>query len=50
MYFKTTYRHNPKTDKSEWYYRLVESFRTTPYRLLFCLNGTTVWLKAIATH
>ncbi len=28
MYFKATYRHNPKTDKSDWYYRLVESYRT----------------------
>jgi hypothetical protein len=27
MYFKATYRHNPKTDKSDWYYRLVESYR-----------------------
>ncbi len=27
MYFKATYRHNPKTDKSDWYYHLVESYR-----------------------
>ena len=27
MYFKATYRHNPKTDKSDWYFRLVESYR-----------------------
>lgn len=27
MYFKATYRHNPKTGKSDWYYRLVESYR-----------------------
>jgi len=27
MYFKATYRHNTKTGKSDWYYRLVESYR-----------------------
>ncbi|MGB4414662.1 MAG: hypothetical protein WBI53_07225 [Paludibacter sp.] len=27
MYFKATYRYNPKTNKSDWYYRLVESYR-----------------------
>ena len=27
MYFKATYRHNTKTDKSDWYFRLVESYR-----------------------
>ncbi|MEI6753060.1 MAG: hypothetical protein WCK78_07815 [Paludibacter sp.] len=27
MYFKATYRHNPKTDKSDWYFRLFESYR-----------------------
>jgi hypothetical protein len=27
MYFRATYRHNSKTDKSDWYYRLVESYR-----------------------
>lgn len=27
MYFKATYRHNPKTEKSDWYYRIVESYR-----------------------
>lgn len=27
MYFKSTYRYNPKIDKSDWYYRLVESYR-----------------------
>jgi len=27
MYFKATYRHNPKTGKSDWYFRLVESYR-----------------------
>jgi hypothetical protein len=27
MYFKATYRHNTKTNKSDWYYRLVESYR-----------------------
>jgi hypothetical protein len=27
MYFKATYRRNPKKDKSDWYYRLVESYR-----------------------
>jgi len=27
MYFKATYRYNPKTDKDDWYYRLVESYR-----------------------
>ena len=27
MYFKATYRHNTKINKSDWYYRLVESYR-----------------------
>ncbi|MDP2422843.1 MAG: IS1634 family transposase [Bacteroidales bacterium] len=27
MYFKATFRNNPKTNKSDWYYRLVESYR-----------------------
>lgn len=27
MYFRATYRHNSKTEKSDWYYRLVESYR-----------------------
>jgi molybdopterin converting factor small subunit len=27
MYFRATYRYNSKTDKSDWYYRLVESYR-----------------------
>ena len=27
MYFKSTHRRNPETQKMEWYYRLVESFR-----------------------
>jgi len=27
MYFRATYRHNSKTGKSDWYYRLVESYR-----------------------
>ena len=27
MYFKSTHRRNPETQKKEWYYRLVESFR-----------------------
>ncbi len=27
MYFKATYRYNPQTGKSDWYYRLVESYR-----------------------
>jgi len=27
MYFKATYRPNTKTGKSDWYYRLVESYR-----------------------
>jgi len=27
MYFKATYRHNAKINKSDWYYRLVESYR-----------------------
>jgi len=27
MYFKATFRHNPRTGKSDWYYRLVESYR-----------------------
>jgi hypothetical protein len=27
MYFKATYRHNPKTDNPDWYYRLVENYR-----------------------
>jgi len=27
MYFKATFRHNPATGKSDWYYRLVESHR-----------------------
>lgn len=27
MYFKATYRYNPKTNKSDWYFRLVESYR-----------------------
>ncbi len=26
MYFKAIYRHNPKTDKSDWHYRLVETY------------------------
>jgi hypothetical protein len=26
MYFKATYRHNAKIGKSDWYYRLVESY------------------------
>ena len=25
--FKATFRHNPRTGKSDWYYRLVESYR-----------------------
>ena len=27
MYFKATFRHNPASGKSDWYYRLVESHR-----------------------
>jgi hypothetical protein len=27
MYFKVSGRHNPHTGKSDWYYRLVESYR-----------------------
>jgi hypothetical protein len=27
MYFKSTHRRNPESQKKEWYYRLVESFR-----------------------
>ena len=27
MNFKATYRRNTKTKKSDWYYRLVESYR-----------------------
>jgi hypothetical protein len=27
MYFKATFRHNPATGKSDWYFRLVESHR-----------------------
>ena len=27
MYFKATFRYNPKTEKTQWYYRLVESYR-----------------------
>jgi hypothetical protein len=27
MYFKATFRHNPRTGKSDCYYRLVESYR-----------------------
>ncbi len=27
MYFKATYRLNPKSGKSDWYFRLVESYR-----------------------
>jgi hypothetical protein len=27
MYFKATFRYNPKTEKTDWYYRLVESYR-----------------------
>ena len=27
MFFKATFRHNPVTGKSDWYYRLVESYR-----------------------
>ena len=27
MYFKATYRYNSKINKSDWYYRLVESYR-----------------------
>jgi len=27
MYFKVSGRHNPATEKHDWYYRLVESFR-----------------------
>lgn len=29
MYFKATFRHNPKTNKTDWYYRLVESYRNS---------------------
>ena len=34
MYFKVSGRHNPKTDKPGWYYRLVESYRNSDGR--FC--------------
>ena len=27
MYFKATFRYNPRIGKSDWYYRLVESYR-----------------------
>ncbi len=27
MYFRSTFRHNPATGKSDWYYSLVESYR-----------------------
>ncbi|MEI7597415.1 MAG: transposase, partial [Bacteroidota bacterium] len=27
MYFKASFRYNPKTEKTDWYYRLVESYR-----------------------
>ena len=33
MYFKATYRHNTKTGKSDWYYRLVESYRNPDNRV-----------------
>ena len=27
MYFEASGRHNPQTNKFDWYYRLVESYR-----------------------
>ncbi len=29
MYFKSSGRHNPATGQSDWYYRLVESYRNS---------------------
>jgi hypothetical protein len=33
MYFKVSGRHNPTTNKSGWYYRLVESYRNSDGRV-----------------
>jgi hypothetical protein len=33
MYFKVSGRHNPATNKSGWYYRLVESYRNSDGRV-----------------
>ncbi|MGB4414641.1 MAG: IS1634 family transposase [Paludibacter sp.] len=33
MYFKFSGRHNPHTGKSDWYYRLVESYRNSEGRV-----------------
>lgn len=33
MYFKVSGRHNPHTGKSDWYYRLVESYRNSDGRV-----------------
>jgi hypothetical protein len=33
MYFKVSGRHNPNTNKSGWYYRLVESYRNSEGRV-----------------
>ncbi len=33
MYFKVSGRHNPQTGKSDWYYRLVESYRNCDDRV-----------------
>jgi len=33
MYFKSSGRHNPHTGKSDWYYRLVESYRNSDGRV-----------------
>lgn len=33
MYFKVSGRHNPHTGKSDWYYRLVDSYRNSDGRV-----------------
>jgi len=33
MYFKASFRYNPKTQKTDWYYRLVESYRNSLYEV-----------------
>ena len=33
MYFKSSFRHNPITNKHEAYYRLVESYRNIDNRV-----------------
>jgi hypothetical protein len=33
MFFKASFRYNPKTQKTDWYYRLVESYRNNLYEV-----------------